>query len=167
MTSTVIPAPAIPLYPTATRMTPGPTAPVLTDPTPFTAPDPATPNTRTPASGLPVARVADPDEYGSPLTITVDDRGRSAVLRVRGEIDLLTSADLAAVLDEWLASGAGTVVVDLRDVWFVDCAGMGLLADARCRADRAGIRLRIVAGRAVGRTAALLDLTDALGLATR
>jgi hypothetical protein len=44
---------------------------------------------------------------------------------------------------------------------------MGLLVDARCRADRAGIRLRIVAGRAVGRTAALLDLTDALGLATR
>jgi anti-sigma B factor antagonist len=152
MTSTVIPAPAVPLR----VMTAGPLTP-----------GPITPDTRTPASGLPVARLADPDDCGTLLTITVDDRGRTATLRVRGEIDMLTSADLAAALHEWLASGAGTVVVDLRDVWFVDCAGMGLLADARRRAARAGIRLRIVAGRAVSRTAALLDLTDALGLPPR
>ena len=120
-------------------------------------------DTRTPG-GLPVARAADPDECGTLLTITVDDRGRSAVLRVRGEVDMLTATELRGALDEWLTSGAGTLVVDLRDVWFVDCAGIALLVEARRRADRAGIRLRIVAGRAVARTAALLDLTAALGL---
>jgi anti-sigma B factor antagonist len=151
MTSTMIPAPAVPLY----LSTPDPT-----DPRP-------TPDARTPAAGLPVARAADPEGCGTLLTIAVDDRGRSVVLRVRGEIDMLRSAELGTALDEWLGSGAGTVVVDLRDVWFVDCAGMGLLAAARRRADRAGIRLRIVAGRAVARTAALLELTDVLGLNAR
>jgi anti-sigma B factor antagonist len=101
------------------------------------------------------------------LAIDMDDRGRTAVLRARGEIDMLTVTHLRSALDCLLRSGAGTVVVDLRDVSFVDCTGIGLLADARRRARRAGIRLRIVAGRAVARTAAVLDLTAALGVHER
>ena len=151
MASTVIPTPAV-------RPAPGPRGPDTR------GADIRGADTRTPAGGLPVARAADPDECGTLLTITVDDRGRSAVLRVRGEVDMLTATELRGARDEWLTSGAGTLVVDLRDVWFVDCAGIALLVEARRRADRAGIRLRIVAGRAVARTAALLDLTAALGL---
>jgi anti-sigma B factor antagonist len=156
MASTVIPTPAV-------RPAPGPRGPDVRGGD-VRGGDLRGADTRTPAGGLPVARAADPDECGTLLAITVDDRGRSAVLRVRGEIDMLTATDLRAALDEWLTSGAGTLVIDLRDVWFVDCAGIALLVEARRRAGRAGIRLRIVAGRAVARTAALLDLAAALGL---
>jgi anti-sigma B factor antagonist len=122
---------------------------------------------RTPASGLPVARAADPAECETLLVIDIDDRGRIAVLRARGEIDMLTVTQLRSALDDQLAGGAGTIVLDLRDVSFVDCTGIGLLADARRRAARKGIRLRILPGRAVARTAGLLELTAVLGLHRR
>lgn len=118
---------------------------------------------RTPASGLRGARVADLDE-GSPLTVDVDDRGDTAVLRVRGEIDLLTVANLRAALEAWLFCGVGAIVLDLRGVSFIDCAGIGMLADARLRAGLRGVALRIEPGRSVARVAALLDLTVPLGL---
>jgi anti-sigma B factor antagonist len=86
------------------------------------------------------------------------------VLRARGEVDLLTVAHLRAHLDTALTTGPRAVVVDLRGVSFIDCTGIGLLADARCRARGRDVRLEIVPGRAVARVAALLDLTAALGL---
>lgn len=138
MTSPVMPSPAVPFTPTVLA--------------------------RALASGLPVARIADPADEVPPLTVDVDDRGDTAVLRARGEVDLLTVADLRAVLDAWLPSGVRTIVLDLRSVSFVDCAGVGMLADARLRAGRRDVTLRIEPGRAVTRVAALLDLTDALGL---
>ena len=131
-------------------------------------------------SGLPAARPAEPDGCGTVLRIDArwldaprsgtsraggDDRGRTAVLRIHGEIDLLTGEELRAALHAWLRCGAATVVVDLRGVSFVDCAGLGLLAEARRHADRAGIRLEIVPGRVVARTAALLDRAAVLELA--
>jgi anti-sigma B factor antagonist len=138
MTSPVIPAPAVPFA--------------------------TTDLSRPPASGLPVARIADPVDELPPLTVAVDDRGDTAVLRARGEVDLLTVAELRAAVDAWLLSGVRTIVLDLRGVSFVDCAGVGMLADARLRARRGGVALRIEPGRSVARVAALLDLTGALGL---
>ena len=88
MTSPVIPAPAVP--------------------------SPPTDLSRPPTSGLPVARIADPADELPPLTVAVDDRGDTAVLRARGEVDLLTVADLRAVVDAWLPSGVRTIVLDLR-----------------------------------------------------
>jgi anti-anti-sigma factor len=122
---------------------------------------------RTPASGLPVARTVDPAECNTLLEIDVDDRGRIAVLRARGEVDMLTVTDLRAALDEQLGAGTATVVLDLRGVSFVDCTAIGMLAEARRRAARQGTRLRIVPGRAVARIAALLDLGAVLGLHER
>jgi anti-anti-sigma factor len=156
MTSPVIPAPTVPTPTVPTPTVPTPATPVGREPAPGTPP-----------CGVPVARTADPAECGTLLAIDVDDRGRIAVLRARGEIDMLTVADLRDALDHRLAAGNATVVVDLRGVSFVDCTGIGLLADARRRARRRGIRLRIVAGRTVARTAALLGLTTALGLAAQ
>jgi len=144
--SPVIPAPALPLPP-ITR-------------------------TRTATSDLPVARTPELDAGGAPLTIALDERvddgsGGTAVLRVAGEIDLLTVEQLRAALDQALAGTRRSVVVDVQGVSFVDCAGIGLLVDAQWRARRRGVRLRILPGRAVARTAALLDLTDPLGLDER
>lgn len=114
------------------------------------------------AAGLPVARFADPDECATPLVVDVDRCGDTAVVRARGEVDILTVPRLRSALDRWLSAGVGTVVVDLRDVSFIDCAGVGELADARRRAR--DVRLEILPGRAVSRLAALLDLTTELDL---
>lgn len=162
-------------------------------PAPAAPSTPARPATPSAGPGLPAARTAEPDGCGTLLRIdavwidalplgavpgdpargeaarrgartTGDDLGRTAVLRIHGEIDLLTGGELGAALHAWLRCGAGTVVVDLRGVSFVDCAGVGLLVETRRRAERAGVRLRVVPGRVVARTAALLDLTAALGL---
>ena len=107
---------------------------------------------------------ADFDEAGTPLAVAVDDRGGMFVVHADGEVDLCTAPLLDGALDAGLASGRRTVVVDLRQVSFIDCTGIGLLTRARCRARRQGTRLHIRAGRAVARTAALLDLTVTLGL---
>jgi anti-sigma B factor antagonist len=104
------------------------------------------------------------DEAGTPLAVAVDDRGGVFVVHADGEVDLSTAPLLDGALDAGLASGRRTVVVDLRQVSFIDCTGIGLLTRARCRARRQGTRLHIRAGRAVARTAALLDLTVTLGL---
>jgi anti-sigma B factor antagonist len=107
---------------------------------------------------------SDLDDAGTPLAVAIDDRSGVFVVHADGEVDLSTAPLLDGALDAGLASGRRTVVVDLRQVSFIDCTGIGLLTRARCRARRQGTRLHIHAGRAVARTAALLDLTITLGL---
>ena len=104
------------------------------------------------------------DDPGTPLAVTVDDRGGVYVVRADGEVDLSTAPLLDGALAAGLASGCPTVVVDLRDISFVDCTGIGLLTQARFRARRQGTQLHILASRAITRTAAILDLTTVLGL---
>jgi anti-anti-sigma factor len=121
------------------------------------------PGSCTRTTELPVVRSPEPDECNAPLTVTVDGRA-PAVLRAVGEIDLLTVEQLRAALDQALAGARRTVVVDLRGVSFMDCAGIGLLVETHNRARLRDLRLRILAGPAVARTVALLDLTAVLGL---
>jgi anti-sigma B factor antagonist len=124
---------------------------------------PHSPTTRIRTSELPVVRLPEPVECTAPLAVTVDGR-EPAVLRAVGEIDLLTVEQLRAALDQALAGARRTVVVDLRGVSFMDCAGIGLLVETRDRVRRRNLRLRILAGPAVARTVALLDLTAVLDL---
>jgi anti-anti-sigma factor len=57
-------------------------------------------------------------------------RSRSTVvLRVSGEVDLLTAPWLADAVDASYATGLD-VVVDLGNVEFMDCAGLRVLLDA-------------------------------------
>jgi anti-anti-sigma factor len=123
--------------------------------------------TGTPAYGLPVARLADPDECETVLLVDAERRDGTTVVRARGEVDLLTVTQLRAALDGCLTTGAGTVVADLREVSFIDCAGVGELVAARRRARRRGVALEIRPGRAVARVAALLEMTAVLGLPGR
>jgi len=148
MTSPVFPIPLIPPQPARAPSGPAPSGP-------------APPG----GAGLavPLPR-GDHDDAGTPLAVTVEDRGEVCVVHADGEVDIATAPLLGRALEAGLASGRPTVVVDLRQISFVDCTGIGMLTEARCRARGQGTRLRILAGRAVARTAALLELTNALGL---
>lgn len=55
---------------------------------------------------------------------------RRATVQVRGEVDLSTAPQLAAVLDDNLSSGHRFVRLDLSRVSFLDCAGLRLLVEA-------------------------------------
>ena len=57
------------------------------------------------------------------------------VITVSGEVDLATSPDLDAAIIAGLDSGAGSLVVDLIDVSFMDSSGLGVIVRGlkRCR----------------------------------
>ncbi|AUY48353.1 STAS domain-containing protein [Streptomyces sp. CB01881] len=79
------------------------------------------------------------------------------IVRANGEIDLDTAPALRRTLAAALESHR-EVVLDLSEVTFMDCAGLGALVRARNQADRSGRRLVLHdAGRRVVR---LLKLTS-------
>jgi len=57
------------------------------------------------------------------------------VLTVSGEVDLATSPYLDAAIIAALDSGAGSIVVDLTEVSFMDSSGLGVIVRGlkRCR----------------------------------
>lgn len=85
-----------------------------------------------------------------PAVITEDDaavrfsvarpRGDVTLLTVGGEIDLSTAPVLRDRLTRY-CDGAGTLVVDLTPVTFLAAAGLRVLLDAQCAADRSPLRL--------------------------
>ena len=74
-----------------------------------------------PSTTRPQAGVAEPNELDLQL--------RFGVVAVAGEVDTLSAPRLAAVLAPLVAHG-GPVRINLRDVTFIDAAGIGVLAGA-------------------------------------
>ncbi len=73
------------------------------------------------------------EPYLDPFAIRVDVEDASVVVRVSGELDVAASPLLAAVLAGAAAGGPGAVVIDLRDVTFVDTRSAGVIAPAHER----------------------------------
>ncbi len=67
-----------------------------------------------------------------------------AVVELRGEADLHTAPVLRHALDGAIESGAGTLVVDLTGVTFVDSMMLGVLLGATRRLRPRGTEMRIV-----------------------
>ncbi|WP_328494688.1 STAS domain-containing protein [Streptomyces sp. NBC_00414] len=57
----------------------------------------------------------------------------TTVVELRGEIDIATASPIAARLDTVTAGPCPDLVLDLRAVSFIDCAGLSLLCRARNR----------------------------------
>jgi anti-sigma B factor antagonist len=82
---------------------------------------------------------------GPQLTFTVHPNGQGVMLRVGGEVDLATSPQLHAKLVDLVEVGeAGSVVVDLTPVAFMDSTGLGVLLAAHKRARANGRRVLLV-----------------------
>ncbi|MFD5559265.1 STAS domain-containing protein [Kitasatospora griseola] len=67
-------------------------------------------------------------------------RNQPFIVRVNGEIDLDTAPALRRALAAALDAHR-EVVLDLSEVTFMDCAGLGAVVRARNQADRSGRRL--------------------------
>jgi anti-anti-sigma factor len=76
------------------------------------------------------------------------ERDVGVLVQLFGELDVAAVGDLRAELDRIQASGCQELVVDLRELDFMDSTGLHLLlrVDANCARD--GIRLRLVPGPA-------------------
>ncbi|GGR40118.1 STAS domain-containing protein [Streptomyces roseolus] len=77
-----------------------------------------------------------------------DDRGGWTVLRLRGELDLLTSPQIRRRVHDAVAAGRHHLVVDLTGVRFCDSSGIGVLVATRRLLRSCGGRLRLVLPRA-------------------
>jgi anti-anti-sigma factor len=85
---------------------------------------------------------------GHAMTITIARRdGPSAVVAVRGEIDLHTSGELRTALMCLADAGHTHIVVDFSGVRFCDAAGLGVLVAASNRLRRRGGTLSLVGVR--------------------
>jgi anti-anti-sigma factor len=86
---------------------------------------------------------ADPDEGGFALEVD-EPAGGPIVLRVSGDLDMVTAPILAACLDEVVLRGR-CAVVDLLPAGFVGCAALAVLADAGTRLREQRSRLTVAA----------------------
>ncbi|MFF9509810.1 STAS domain-containing protein [Streptomyces sp. NPDC014724] len=66
------------------------------------------------------------------------------VLRIRGELDLLTSPAVRQSVHEAVAAGRHDVVLDLSEVLFCDSSGVGVLIASRRLMRSCGGRLRLI-----------------------
>jgi anti-sigma B factor antagonist len=62
-------------------------------------------------------------------------RGDLGVIRVTGDVDTLTAPDLNDLAERMLGGRTRNLVIDVRDVEFVDSTGLHALADAHRLAD--------------------------------
>ena len=70
----------------------------------------------------------------------VEINGLDARIAVSGEVDAHTSPELQRCVDEAVAGGATSLVVDVTEMTFIDSSGLRVLVQARQRAADAGGR---------------------------
>jgi anti-anti-sigma factor len=80
------------------------------------------------------------------LSLETSIADRTAVIALSGELDLAGAAALEQELARVEADAARAIVIDLRDVGFMDSSGLRLLAVSAQRAQEDGRRLAFVPG---------------------
>jgi len=78
--------------------------------------------------------------------VEVKTDGSRSVLALRGELDLASAPALDEELERVEAAGAKQVIIDLRDLEFMDSTGLSVLVRAHQRAEKAGMRFGLVKG---------------------
>jgi len=99
----------------------------------------------------------------SQFRLEVRSQGRAIVIAVRGELDLASSPALQEELDRVSASVAEMLIIDLRELDFMDSTGLSVLVRAHQRAEEHGRRLAMVKGpQQVQRLLSLTGVSDRL-----
>lgn len=61
------------------------------------------------------------------LSVSTTERDDVVIVTVSGEVDVYTAPQLRSALEERIAAGHTRIVVDLKDVGFLDSTGLGVL----------------------------------------
>lgn len=78
------------------------------------------------------------------FTSKVEWRDSVALVALSGDLDLATAPLLGGCLGPVEADGPASIMVDLRDLMFIDSTGLGVLLRARGRAEMNGHRLLVI-----------------------
>jgi anti-anti-sigma factor len=104
----------------------------------------------------------------------VNSRNGVASISLRGELDTATVPDLEGHLAPFEGNGVTAIMLDLRELTFIDSTGLHAILRARDRATTDGHRLILVGARPSARrlfeltgTEFLLDDQDAVGVLNR
>jgi anti-anti-sigma factor len=81
-----------------------------------------------------------------PFRTDLEPHRETIVVAARGEIDLVSAGQLGDQLHELLDAGFKRIVLDLRDVAFIDSTGLRAILDADAGSRRAGVELALVPG---------------------
>jgi anti-sigma B factor antagonist len=102
--------------------------------------------------------VGDPVSGGSTAELTVEDVGGGIwVIRVSGEVDMLTAPELARLLRSQIEAGSRALVVDLSRTQFLGSSGLAALVEAE---RLAGVKTKLVLAGPVNHIVArALELT--------
>jgi anti-anti-sigma factor len=76
--------------------------------------------------------------------LQTETEGSSALLRIRGDLDLQVVDQVTEALTQLEAAGPELLVIDVSGLSFMDSTGMGAIAAAHIRAMEAGRRFAIV-----------------------
>lgn len=97
-----------------------------------------------------------------PFTIRTELRNSVAQVALVGELDMGSVSALEAYLAPYLSDGVAGLVIDLRELTFLDSSGLHALVDAKRRAAAGGQRLVLIAPTESSRR--LFELTQTLFL---
>lgn len=102
----------------------------------------------------------------SNFKVDVHDARQAVVIDVRGELDLASSPALEQELESSAVTSASLVIVDLRELEFMDSTGLSVLVRAHQRAVESGQRFAVVRGpQQVQRLLSLTGVAERLTLA--
>jgi anti-sigma B factor antagonist len=101
----------------------------------------------------------------SHFRLEVRDEEAATVIAISGELDLASSPALQEELDRAQAAHARLLIIDLRQLDFMDSTGLSVLVRAHQLADEQGRRLAMVKGpQQVQRLLSLTGVADRLTL---
>ena len=80
------------------------------------------------------------------FSVDQHNQGSAVVLTISGELDLRTSPQLEERLTRAFDAGAELVILDLRQIEFMDSTGLRVLLSAHQRAHDTGRRFALVRG---------------------
>ena len=100
-----------------------------------------------------------------PMGVDVQRSNGTSVIRLSGEIDMLTTPALRAKVNEELQGGPSVLVLDMLSVDFLGSSGLALLVEALDESRNRDVALRLVANsRPVSRPLQATGLTDLFSL---
>ena len=102
----------------------------------------------------------------SNFNVETHNGDQAVVIGVTGELDLASSPALEQELESGAAAKAEVIIVDLRNLEFMDSTGLSVLVRAHQRATEKGQRFGVVRGpQQVQRLLSLTGVADRLNLA--
>jgi anti-sigma B factor antagonist len=105
------------------------------------------------------------DELIDGLAVRTEQEGRTTVMTLGGELDLVSAPRLRNAITSLRGESIDEVIVDLSDLTYIDSVGIGLLVASRRRLDAEGraFSVRNPAPQ-VRRLLEITGLVDYLGL---